>query len=198
VIHAVVFYHAIYFLAATPLPSPISDLPTQNTTIGGFSLNSILLGSGGAGILGLIIWVVKFIIDRAIPSRSDARATTGQVLETLQNTIKILQEEKIGDQQRMKDKQDRIDMLEESSEQDYDKISDLRNEILDLRNKVSQKDRHIRILVLELRKLGAQVTGVDEEADELPDITVTLNPDQLKMLREGRAQQSDQDKSPTV
>lgn len=147
-------------------------------------LNALLSGGGGATLVALIIWVGKLVLDRTVPSRSDSRASQSLVLESLSNMVKVLQEEKVADATRLESKQERIDALETASTKDYDLISELRAEITDLRNRLAVKDRHIRILVLELRRLGAQVTGLDAEAD-IEDIEVTMNPADIKALRPG-------------
>lgn len=147
-------------------------------------LNALLSGGGGATLVALLIWVGKLVLDRTVPSRSDSRASQSLVLESLSNMVKVLQEEKTADATRLEAKQDRIDSLEEASNKDYDLISELRSEITDLRNRLAVKDRHIRILVLELRRLGAQVTGLDPDAS-VEDIEVTMNPDEINSLRPG-------------
>lgn len=145
-------------------------------------LNSLVSGGAGATLLGLVYFVVKFVLDRAIPSRSDSRANVTLVLEGLNNMVKVLQEEKTADAKRLQDKQERIDQLEQGADKDYERISELRNEIIELRNRLAQKDRHITTLVTELRKLGTQVTGLDlEDAD---DLEITHSKDEVKELRE--------------
>lgn len=161
----------------------LAEAATQ-TEAASLDLNALLSGGGGATLVALLIWVGKLILDRTVPSRSDSRASQSLVLESLSNMVKVLQEEKTADAARLESKQDRIDSLEEASNKDYDLITELRTEITDLRNRLAVKDRHIRILVLELRKLGAQVTGLDTEAD-ISDIEVTMNPDEIKSLRPG-------------
>ncbi len=148
-------------------------------------LNALLSGGGGATLVALIIWVGKLVLDRTIPSRSDSRASQSLVLESLSNMVKVLQEEKTADAARLESKQDRIDSLEEASTQDYDLISELRSEITDLRNRLAVKDRHIRILVLELRRLGAQVTGLEADANAVDDIEVTMDPSTVRSLQSG-------------
>ncbi len=149
-------------------------------------LNALLSGGGGATLVALIIWVGKLVLDRTVPSRSDSRASQSLVLESLSNMVKVLQEEKTADATRLGDKQARIDVLEDSATKGYDLITELRNEVTALRNRLAVKDRHIRILVLELRRLGAQVTGLDAEAS-LEDIEVTMDPESVKSLRPGAA-----------
>lgn len=156
----------------------------QQAAADSLDLNALLSGGGGATLVALIIWVGKLVLDRTVPSRSDSRASQSLVLESLSNMVKVLQEEKVADATRLESKQERIDSLEAASTKDYDLISELRAEITDLRNRLAVKDRHIRILVLELRRLGAQVTGLDQEA-EIEDIEVTMNPTDIKALRPG-------------
>lgn len=124
-------------------------------------LNTLVSGGVGAGVVSAVIYVVKLILDRTIPSRSDARANVTLVIEGLNNMVKVLQEEKKADADRLDEKQKRIDVLQEAAEKDYDRITELRAEIIDLRTRLATKDRHINTLVSELRKLGRSVTGLD-------------------------------------
>jgi len=152
-----------------------------------FDLNDIISGGTGATIMAALIFVGKLILDRTIPSRSDQRANVTLVLEGLNNMVKVLQEEKTADAKRLADKQARIDALEAAAEKDYDRISELRAEIIDLRNRLAQKDRHINTLVAELRKLGAQVSGLDLE-DLEASIEITLPAaDVRRIVREDSA-----------
>lgn len=148
-------------------------------------LNALLSGGGGATLVALIIWVGKLVLDRTIPSRSDSRASQSLVLESLSNLVSVLQEEKTADAARLEAKQDRIETLEASATTDYDTITELRNEITDLRNRLAIKDRHIRILVMELRRLGAQVTGLDTDANAVEDIEVTMDTSTVRSLQPG-------------
>lgn len=143
-----------------------------------FDLNTIISGGTGAGILGALYLVGKTVLDRAMPSRSDARASTQLVLESLNSMVKVLQEDKIEDSERLKAKQARIDELEQAADVDYDRIRELRDEILGLQGRLAQKDRHINTLVRELRRLGTQVTGLD-----LEDIAITQPPDEVRRIR---------------
>lgn len=138
-----------------------------------FDLNTLVSGGTGATLMAAVIFVGKLILDRTIPSRSDQRANVTLLIEGLNNMVKVLQEEKVADARRLTDKQARIDALEQAAEKDYDRISELRAEIIDLRNRLAQKDRHINTLVSELRKVGAQVSGLDLE-DIGADIEITL------------------------
>lgn len=144
-------------------------------------LNSLVSGGAGATLVGAGWFVIKLILDRTIPSRSDARANVTLVLEGLNNMVKVLQEEKLADAKRLADKQARIDQLEEAADKDYDRISELRAEIIDLRNRLAQKDRHINSLVSELRKFGAVVTGLELED---VDLEITMPKDKIKKLRD--------------
>lgn len=147
----------------------------------GLDLNTLVTGGTGATIMAALIFAGKLILDRAIPSRSDARASVSMVLDGLQKMVKVLQEEKVADAERLQNKQRRIDQLEEAAEKDYDRITELRTEVIDLRNRLATKDRHINLLVIELRKLGAHVSGIDM-ADT--DIEITIPADQLRKERE--------------
>lgn len=129
--------------------------------------------------MGALIFVGKLILDRTIPSRSDARANVSLLIEGLNNMVKVLQAEKISDAQRLADKRTRIDVLEAAADKDYDRISELRAEIIDLRNRLAQKDRHIATLVAELRKIGAVVTGLDKE-NSTSELEITLPAEVIK------------------
>ena len=142
-----------------------------------FDLNGIISGGTGAGLFALIAFVIKLVLDRTIPSRSDARANVTIVLEGLSDMVKVLQEEKIADAKRLADKQERIELLEGSSEKDFETIAELRKEILDLRHRLQTKDRHIKILVHQLRLLGATVTGIELAVDEdFENLEITIPP----------------------
>lgn len=144
-------------------------------------LNALVSGGSGAALISALIFVGKLILDRTIPSRSDARANVSLVLEGLNNMVKVLQEEKIADAKRLTDKTDRIEQLEAAADKDYDRISELRAEIIDLRQRLSTKDRHINTLVSELRKLGAQVTGL--ELDDIDNLEVTLTTEAVRKMQ---------------
>jgi chromosome segregation ATPase len=153
----------IFFM---PLPATLLAADAAVETAAAFDLNTFVSGGAGAAIMGAVIFAGKLILDRTIPSRSDARANVTLVLEGLNNMVKVLQEEKVADAKRLEDKQSRIDMLESAADKDYDRINELRNEIIDLRQRLAVKDRHINNLVSELRKFGVMVTGIDlDDAD---------------------------------
>ncbi len=146
-------------------------------SVGGLSidLNGVISGGAGAGIVALVFWVFKLVLDRTIPSRSDARANVTIVLEGLSNMVKVLQEEKIADAKRLADKQARIDVLEAAGDKDFETIGELRKEILDLRHRLQTKERHIQILAHQLRLLGAQVTGIElDPEDEFEQLEITM------------------------
>lgn len=148
-----------------------------------FDLNTLVSGGTGATLMAALIFVGKLILDRTIPSRSDARANVTMLIEGLNNMVKVLQAEKLADAKRLADKRDRIDVLESAADRDYDRIKELREEIIDLRNRLAQKDRHINTLVTELRKVGAQVTGLDLEDFE-GDIEITLPAEVIRKVRQ--------------
>lgn len=160
-----------------------------------FDLNGIISGGTGAGLFALIAFVIKLVLDRTIPSRSDARANVTIVLEGLSDMVKVLQEEKIADAKRLADKQERIELLEGSSEKDFETIAELRKEILDLRHRLQTKDRHIKILVHQLRLLGATVTGIELAEDEdFEHLEITIPPTTTRTHRsEPRADTSEVD-----
>lgn len=143
-----------------------------------FDLNTLVSGGAGAAFMGALIFVGRLILDRTIPSRSDTRANVTMLIEGLNNMVKVLQEEKQADAERLRDKQARIDVLEGAADKDYDRIKELREEIIELRTRLAQKDRHINTLVSELRKIGAQVIGLD-----LEDIEVTLPAEVIRKVR---------------
>lgn len=148
-------------------------LTAAATAMPAFDLNALISGGSGATLMAALIFVGKLIADRTIPSRSDARANVTLVLEGLNNMVKVLQEEKVADSKRLDDKQKRIDVLESAADQDYDRIQELRGEILELRQRLAQKDRHINTLVSELRKLGAHVSGLElVDADVVVEVTM--------------------------
>lgn len=135
-------------------------------------LNTLVGGGVGAGIVSSLIYIIKLIADRAIPSRSDARANVTLVIEGLNNMVKVLQEEKKADADRLEVKQQRIMTLEQAGDRDYAQITELRQEIVDLRTRLATKDRHINALVAELRKLGRQVTGLDLVDADIAVLTI--------------------------
>lgn len=142
-----------------------------------FDLNSLVGGGAGATLVGLIFYVGKLILDRTIPSRSDARANITILLEGLQSMVKVLQDEKLADAKRLADRQVRIDQLEEESDVNYQRRAEMQAEIIELRSRVAQKDRHIRELTHMLTQLGASVVGLDGDYLE-----VTLPTEEVKKL----------------
>ncbi len=140
------------------------DVPADAAVI---DLNSIVGGGAGATLVGLIFYVGKLILDRTIPSRSDARANISILLEGLQSMVKVMQAEKDADAQRLKDRQARIDILEEASDTDYSRKAELQAEIIELRATVARKERHIKELVHMLTALGAKVVGLDTDNLEI-------------------------------
>lgn len=153
--------------------------PAEAAATNPFDLNTIVSGGTGATVVGVLFLISKSIFDKAMPSRSDARASTSLVLEGLNNMVKVLQEDKEADRLALSKKQVRIDELEKAADVDYDRIRELRDEILDLQTRLSQKDRHINTLVRELRRVGAEVTGLD-----LDDIEVTHSAEEVRRIRQ--------------
>lgn len=143
-----------------------------------FDVNAWLSGAAGAAVLGGIIWLIKFILDRAIPKRSDARAQVSLALDGLKSVVEVLQEEKAADAARLEAKQKRIEYLESAANRDYDRISDLRAEIIDLRRRLATKDRHIAQLIYHLERLGVKVSGENGE-----DIEITISEEQIREVR---------------
>lgn len=124
-----------------------------------FDLNQFLGGGAVALVVAIAYFVIRLLFDRAIPTRSDGRESISLVVESLNATIKIMQEEKSSDLSRLKSALDRADKLEADADVDYAKLNDLRSEVVDLRNRLARKDQHITTLVHELKKLGVSVLG---------------------------------------
>jgi uncharacterized protein YydD (DUF2326 family) len=152
----------LYLLAAAAEPA---------ATSAGIQLNDVIGGGAGATVLGLVWYVAKFIMDRAVPSRSDSRANVGMVLEGLNNVVKVLQEEKAAETARMASKQLRIEELDKAAEVDAATIKELRNEVFELGQVVKRKDITIRTLVTELQRMGANVSGFELDTTVQPIIT---------------------------
>jgi chromosome segregation ATPase len=143
----------IHFLLAAPTPTPAAP----------FDLNALLAGGTGTIVVGAVYYIIKLIFEKAIPSRSDSRANITILLEGLQSMVKVLQDEKAGDAKRLADRQARIDTLEDESETSFTRKAEMQAEIIELRARVAQKDRHIRQLVHMLEQLGATVSGLEED-----------------------------------
>lgn len=148
----------------------------------GPDLDALFGAGGGAALLALIYWVIRLVLDKRVPTQSDSRADKELVSNTLTNMVKVLTEEKKADADRLATKQARIDELEKNADEDYDRLQDLRREIVELGERLAQKDRVIRILVTELRKLGAVVTGVIADP-ETGDIEITHTPEEVREAR---------------
>lgn len=149
-----------------PVIVALLTVPSSGNGAGGglaFDLNSIISGGTGAGLVALAIFIVKLVLDRTVPSRSDARANVSLVLEGLSNMVKVLQEEKLADSKRLSEKQARIDVLENDDIKNYDIIRELRKEISDLESRLALRDRHLQTLVMELRKFGVEIIGISVE-----------------------------------
>jgi septal ring factor EnvC (AmiA/AmiB activator) len=167
------------------MPEVVTWFAGADSAPAGLTLGGLISGLGGAGALGIIYYIVKLVLDKTIPSRSDNRASTSLVLDSLSNMVKVLQDEKKEDAVRLKAKQDRIDQLESEADADFARIQDLRTEILELRERLGRKDRHIKILVLELQKLGATITGLDSNNESNEGVEVTMKPEEVRALRDG-------------
>jgi chaperonin cofactor prefoldin len=158
--------------------SPLVTAAAEKVSDAGVDLNSVVSGGVGVSGAGALLFIVKLIIDRTLPGRSDQRANVQIMLESLNNMIKVLQEEKIADAKRLEDKQTRIDALESEAERDYDRISELRGEIIDLRQRLAVKDRHINALVSQLRRLGILVSGI--ELDDPKEADIKFSSEEVK------------------
>lgn len=140
----------------------------EDASASGFvDLNSLVGGGAGAALIGILYYVGRIIVDRTIPSRSDTRANITILLEGLQSMVKVLQDEKEADARRIADRQKRIDELEHESTVSFHQRAEMQAEIIDLRARVAQKDRHIRQLVSMLTQLGAQVESLDTDVIEI-------------------------------
>lgn len=131
----------------------------DNPVLPQFDLNQFLGGGAVALVIAIAYFVIRLLFDRAIPSRSDGRESIGLVVESLNTTIKIMQDEKASDLARLSSALDRADRLEKDADVDYGKLSELRAEVVELRNRLARKDQHISVLVAELKKLGISVVG---------------------------------------
>lgn len=136
----------------------------ENPTL---DLNALVGGGAGATLVGILFYIGKLILDRTIPSRSDSRANITILLDGLQSMVKVLQDEKTADAKRLADRQDRIETLEKESDLSYTRRAEMQAEIIDLRARVAQKERHIRELAHMLVQLGAKVTGLDDDTLEI-------------------------------
>lgn len=138
----------------------------------GVDLGALLGGGAGASILLAIVYVVKLIIDRTLPSRSDSRANISILLEGLQSIVKVLQDEKAADARRLADQQSRIDALKNEADVSYTRKAEMQAEIFALHAQLARKDQHIQEFINLLSQLGVKVEGL--EADSLK---FTLPPD---------------------
>lgn len=151
---------------------------TDESTPGVIDLNALVGGGAGATLVGIIFYVGKLILDRTIPSRSDSRANISILLEGLQSMVKVLQDEKNADAERLANRQARIDALEEESYINYSRKAEMQAEIIELKARVAQKDRHIKQLAYMLSQLGAEVGGLEEDTLE-----ITLPASEVNKLR---------------
>jgi hypothetical protein len=143
---------SMYVLAVDPTPAAEA----------GVQLNDIIGGGAGATLVGLGYFIIKLILDRTIPSRSDARAGVTMLLDGLNKMVEVLRQERAEDAKRLQEKQARIDFLEKESDLDFGRLNEMREDIIDLRARLALKEAHIAQLVLELRKLGATVEGMED------------------------------------
>lgn len=161
---------------------PFADEPAFNDPIA-LNFNALLSGGAGATFIFIIWYVARLILDRTIPSRSDARANISIVLESLQSMVNVMQVEKLADAKRLEDRQKRIDQLEESSDADYKRKAELQADIIDLRARLAQKERHIRELIHTLTSLGAKVVGVDTDTLEIT-LPADVVADEVRKVRQ--------------
>lgn len=142
----------------------IVHLASSTATVPGFDLNQFLGGGAVALVVAIAYFVVRLLFDRAIPTRSDGRESISLVVESLNATIKIMQDDKASDLTRLQSALDRADRLEKDADVDYGKLNELRAEVVELRNRLARKDQHINTLVAELKKLGIAVLGHRDES----------------------------------
>lgn len=140
---------------------------SEGTTETQFPIGTLSLGGLGTALVGAAIWAVRLILDRSVPSRTTKKEESKLALEGMKTLVTVLQEEKKEDAARMKAKQDRIDQLESEADKDFNRIVELRNEVLDLRNRLAVKDQRIQVLVLALRRFGQDVAGLGSETGEI-------------------------------
>lgn len=159
-------------LALTPALTGAAAAVTPSAEGISLDLNALVGGGAGAATLGLLYYVFRVILDRTVPSRSDARANVSMLLEGLQGMVKILQEEKEADAKRLSDRQARIDALENEADINYARKAEMQAEIIDLRSRLAQKERHIKHLLDLLRQLGAEVPDPSKLDAERLEITL--------------------------
>lgn len=140
------------------------------------SVSPIVSGGLGSALTLVVIYIVKLIADRFVPTRSDSRASMQMVVDSLKQAIDTLAADKEADSGRYIKLQNRVDELEQEAARDYEVIRALREELGELRERLHKKDQSILSLVAELRKLGATVTGVDLET-LTPEIKVVYGKD---------------------
>lgn len=129
----------------------------------GLDLNGFLSGAAGASILAGIVFIVKLMFDRLVPTRTDKRGDVAQAFDVLKEISSILRAEKKEDAERLQVKQARIDVLELESEKDYNLIRELRTEITELQKRLATKELHIQQLTEQIERLGARVIAGDED-----------------------------------
>jgi chromosome segregation ATPase len=162
-------YHFILAVGGT---APVAAAPA------GLDLNALVGGGAGAGAVGLVFYIVKLVLNRTVPSRSDSRANITILLEGLQSMVKVLQDEKASDAKRLTDRQARIDALEDEADISYARRAEMQADIIELKARVAQKDRHIRELSHMLTQLGATVVGIDSD-----NLEITLPAEDVAKLR---------------
>lgn len=130
------------------------------------NLDGVIGGGATTLILGAIIYVGKLFADRFIPSRTDKRDNLAQVLDGLNEIIKVLQAEKKEDVARLRAKEERIAELEKDSHENYTALREARDEILELIGRMATKDAHIATLTEQLRRFGHQLANPEEPSTE--------------------------------
>jgi uncharacterized coiled-coil protein SlyX len=99
--------------------------------------------------------------------------------------VRVLQDEKAGDAKRLADRQARIDTLEEESGVSYLRRAEMQADIIELKARVAQKDRHIKELSHMLTQLGAKVVGLDTD-----NLEITLPADEVAKIRKNSQEDS--------
>lgn len=131
-----------------------------------FDLNQFLGGGAVALVVAIAYFVIRLLFDRAIPTKSDGRDSFSLIVESMNTTIRIMQDDKASDLARLQNALDRADRLEHDASADYAKLNELRAEVADLRFRLIRKEQHIQVLVAELKKLGIMIHGYKEDSSE--------------------------------
>lgn len=136
------------------------------------SLDGIFNTTVSGGVLALLFWTIRLFLNKRVSSRSDDRADRESIQQALNNTIKILADEKQTDLNRLKEREQRIHALETEADKDYDRLRELRKDVIELTDRLAHKDRNIALLAAELVRFGAIIDGLDSESI-MTKVTIT-------------------------